>query len=186
MARSISSAIMVALLGSGCATTPETPVRATEASVIDSESGPFIRLGQQSGSVSVSSDAAPDRVWSVLPVVYEKLGIRAEVNEAATLTIGTRGFTQTRIEGKRTSDWIRCGNEGSGPSSGGMYRTRLSIITRVEPASGGGSNVVTEVSGTATPVEGTSTGPVACASVGTIEQRIRTLIEEQIARTTRP
>ncbi len=111
MARSISSAILCVLLASGCATAPATPVRGTETSIIDSESGPFIRLGQQSGSVSVSSDATPDRVWSVLPLVYEKLGIRTEVNEAATRTIGTRGFTQTRIEGKRTADWIRCGNQ---------------------------------------------------------------------------
>ncbi len=179
--------MILALFASGCATAPATPVRGeTQASIIDSESGPFIRLNQQSQSVSVASTAPPDRVWAVLPVVYEKLGIRAEVNEAATRTLGTRGFAQTRIEGKRTAEWIRCGNQGTGPSSGGMYRTRLSIITTVNPASGGGSNIVTEVGGTATPVEGTSTGPVSCASLGTIEERIRQLVEEQIARTTRP
>lgn len=187
MGHSITPAMLVALFASGCATAPATPARGeTQASVIDSESGPFIRLGQQSASVIAPSGASPERIWSVLPAVYEKLGIRADINEAATRTIGTRSFTQSRLDGKRTSDWIRCGNQGSGPSSGGMYRTRLSIITSVEPASGGGSKIVTEIGGIATPVEGTSTGPVTCVSLGTIEQRIRELVDEQIARTPQP
>ena len=124
--------------------------------------------------MSVSIDAPAAKVWSVLPGVYEKIGIKPEFADDAVMTIGTRSFTSSRLDGKRTTDFIRCGNQGSGPSAGGMFRNRLSIVTRVV-AIQGKTEILSEVSGTATPVEGTSTGMVTCASTGLIELRIREL-----------
>jgi hypothetical protein len=130
----------------------------------------------------VSLNAPAAKVWSVLPTVYAKLEINAEVNDASTMTIGTRAYTQGRLAGKRTTDWMRCGNSGSGPSSGGMFRTKLSILSSVKPAPDDKAYLVSEVSGIASPVEGTSTGPVSCASSGDIEQRIREMVVAEIAK----
>jgi hypothetical protein len=139
-------------------------------------------LSQETKAVSIAIEASAARVWSVLPGVYERLGIPTEVNEAANRRIGTRGFTGQRLDGRRTTDWVTCGNQGSGPSTGGRYRTNLSIISVVRQRSDGGAELLSEVGGRATPVEGTSTGSVACASTGLIEQRIRALVEEALAR----
>jgi hypothetical protein len=138
-------------------------------------------MGSDSRAVSVSLAASPDQVWAALPGVYQQLGIQAEMREDAARTLGTRAFTGSRIDGKRATDFVRCGNQGSGPSSGGMYRTRLMIVTRVIAIPDGKTDLVTEVGGTATPVEGTSTGQIACASTGDLEQRIRALVLQAIA-----
>jgi hypothetical protein len=150
--------------------------------VTDTETGGLIRLSEDSRSVSVSLDAPPAKVWSVLPAVYRRLSIPLESVDETSMTIGTRSFTQSRLDGRRTLEWARCGNQGAGPSSGGMMRTRFTILTVVRPASGDRTDLQSTFTGTATPVEGTSTGPVACVSTGDFEQRIRSLVLEEIAR----
>ena len=175
-------AIGVVAVVTGCASAGTPPAGAgAPGSISGTETGGVIRMGQDSRAVSVALAASPDQVWAALPGVYRELGIQAEMRDDATRSIGTRGFTGGRIGGKRTMDYVRCGNQGSGPSSGGMFRTRLTIVTRVMAASGGKTELVTEVGGTATPVEGTSTGVVACASTGDLEQRIRELALKAIA-----
>lgn len=157
----------------GCASAAPSSAGAP-ASTHATESGVLVRLNQESQAVSVSIDAPAAKVWSVLPRVFEQIGVKPEFVDAASMTIGTRSFTASRLDGKRTSDAVRCGNQGSGPSSGAMVRTKLSITTRVV-AIQGRTEILSEVKGTATPVEGTSTGAVACASTGLVELRIREL-----------
>lgn len=165
-----------------CATTGSPPAGAgAPGSISGTETGSLIRMGQDSRAVSVSLDASPEQVWAVLPGIYQELGITAEMRDESVRTLGTRAFTGSRIDGRRTTDFVRCGNQGSGPSSGAMFRTRLTIVTRVIATGDGKTELVTEVGGTATPVEGTSTGPVACASTGDLEQRIRALAVQAIA-----
>jgi hypothetical protein len=170
------------LLSAACASAPPQTSPGSSASVVGTETGPIIKLSQESQSVTVSLDAPPAKVWSVLPGIYAKLAINTEMNDPAAMSIGTRSFTQSRLDGKRTTDWLRCGNSGSGPSSGGMFRTRLTITSSVKPAPNDKSYLVSEVTGIATPVEGTSTGPVSCASKGDLEQRIRELVVAEIAK----
>ena len=173
---------MTLFLITACASTAAAPTGAgTPGSISGSETGGMIRIGEDSRAVSIAIAAAPDQVWAVLPGVYQELGIQAEIRDEASRMIGTRGFTGSRIGGKRTSDFVRCASQGAGPSSGGMMRTRLTITSRLNAASGGKTDLVTEVGGTATPVEGTSTGPVGCASTGELEQRIRAMVEKAVS-----
>ena len=179
-----SAALLLALLVGACATTaaPPQPGPTPSGNVADTETGGMFRLGADPMGVALSIGAPPDKVWAAVPVVYEKLGIIAELNEPAQRKIGTLAYTQSRLGGKRTSDWVRCGTQGAGPSSGGMSRTRLSIVTTVRSAGEDRSELVTEVGGSSTNVEGTSTGAVACASKGDLEQRIRDLVLQELAR----
>lgn len=175
-------AIGFVVAATGCATAATPPAGAgAPGSISGTETGGVIRMGQDSRAVSVALSASPDEVWAALPGVYRELGIQAEMRDEATRSLGTRGFTGGRIGGKRTMDYVRCGNQGSGPSAGGMFRTRLTIVTRVMPAADGKTELVSEVGGTAAPVEGTSTGVVACASNGDLEQRIREMALKAIS-----
>ncbi len=170
------------LLLNGCASASSPVAGAgTPGSIGATETGGMIRMGGDSRAVSVGVTATPEQVWAALPGVYQELGITAEMRDDALRTIGTRAFTGARIGGKRVSDFVRCGNQGSGPSSGGMVRHRLIIVTRVTATGAGKSDLVTEVGGTATPVEGTSTGPITCASTGELEQRIKVMAEKAIS-----
>lgn len=178
-----AAAGIAALLSTGCAaaTSPAGSAPGPSVNVADTETGAIFRLSSDPDFVSVALDAPAAQVWDLLPGVYRKMGIPVEINDPTARKIGTHGYMLSRLDGKRTSDWVRCGTQGAGPSSGGMFRTRLAITTTVREAGEGKATLLTEVGGSASPVEGTSTGPVACASTGGIEQRIRALLLEALA-----
>lgn len=152
------------------------------AAVNATETGEFIRLNSESRAISSAVEVPPEKVWSVLPRVYQKFGIETEVSEASTRTIGTRAFTKPNLGGRRTSEWVRCGNEGAGPSSGGMWRMRLSIMSTAKARSTDETELVTTIDGTATRVEGTSTGAVICTSTGALEAAIRDLVVAEVTK----
>ena len=172
--------LLLTLLMACASAPPPMPTTGPSAHVSDTETGGLVRLSQDSKSTSISLDAPAAKVWGVLPAVYRRLGITPERNEAATMTIGTQAYTQSRLDGKRTLEWVRCGNQGAGPSSGGMLRTRFTILSVVRPAANDRADLVTTITGTATPVEGTSTGPISCTSTGDLEQRIRALVVAEL------
>jgi hypothetical protein len=146
------------------------------STITASEEG-TIRLAD-APSVATAEVAAPiDSVWRVLPAVYTKLEIAPEISDRTTAVFGTRAHTAGRLGGKRAIDFLRCASSGFGPS-GGVYRARITILTTVGDLPGRTTAVSTEVTGTATSVEGTSTGAVKCASTGEIERRIVSLITE--------
>lgn len=183
MRGSVRSAVAV-LVVIACAPPVSTPASGTTnapASIIPTETGVMMRLDQENNTLTFRVDATPERVWAQLPGIYETLGIRAEVRDSTTRVFGTRGFVLGRLDGKRTAEYVRCGNEGTGPSSAGMVRTRLTILSSLKSAPEGGTLVVAEVGGTATTVEGTSSGPVTCSSKGGLEQRIRALLLQRLA-----
>ena len=174
---------MILLLLAACATAPAPlPTTGPNTGMTDTETGTLIKLSDAPTTVSISLDAPPSRIWAGLPAVYSSLGIKPETNDASTMTIGTQAFTGSRLGGKRTLDWMRCGNQGAGPSSGGMVRTRFTINTVARPASNDKTDLVTTVTGTATPVEGTSTGATACTSTGDLEQKIRELVVAELTK----
>ena len=180
MNRSLMTAA-AALVVAGCTASP-SPARAPgpSAAVDATETGTTFRLANDPNAVSVSLESSPDKVWAVLPGVYRELGISSDATDAATRTVGTKAFSGSRVGPHRTSEVVTCGTQGAGPSSGGMFRMRLSILTRVE-AAGTGSRLSTEISGSATRVEGTSTGAIACVSSGVLEKTIREMVQKAIA-----
>jgi hypothetical protein len=164
----------------GGATSPGPPP-APPASIQENSTGVHVRLNSNPRRMVATVDAGVERVWSVLPEVYRTLGITAEVNDPAARVYGSRRVTVNQIEGKRTSSWVRCGHEGSGASAMSAYRYRLTVLSTVSPAADGKATVATEVSGSATPVEGTSSGAVHCVSNGGLEQRIAELAAARAA-----
>ena len=180
--RSIS---LIALVAAGCATsipTPEAvapPSTGLSASVVGSETVE-IRLAPDADEIHAVIKAPSEKVWALLPDVYKKLGIvGADVLDSNAEIFGTRNFTSRNLADKRTAEIVRCGNDVAGPS-GGMYRTKLSIVTTVQPKIDGTTAIFTEIEGYATPAEGTSTDPVRCVSNGKLEKRIRTLLAERV------
>lgn len=177
-------AILLVLATISCASASSAPAPARNtgpASITETETGNFVRLNEESGGTTAIVAASPDRVWALLPEVYQELEIAGDVLDASTRTFGIRSYTQSRLAGKRTAELVRCGNQGAGPSASGAYRTRLSITTTVQPEAADRTRLTTEVSGSATSVEGTSTGAVRCVSTGELEQRIRKLLLQRLS-----
>jgi hypothetical protein len=150
------------------------------ARVEETSTGMTFRIQTDAGGVEQTVDAPPERLWAVLPQVYEALGIRAEVADEAGRIYGSRKVSARQIAGKRAGTFVRCGNEGAGASAMSMYRHQLSVLTSLRPGPGGKTVVTSQVGGTATPVEGTSTGAVLCASTGELEAMILERITDRL------
>jgi hypothetical protein len=178
------SIALLALVSIGCATSgpvqqPGTPSAGLPASVVGSETVE-IRLATEADDIHAVIKAPSEKVWALLPDVYKKLGIvGAEVLDSDAEIFGTRNFPSRNLTDMRTAEIVRCGNDVAGPS-GGMYRTKLSIATTVQPKIDGTTEISTLIEGYATPAEGTSTDAVRCVSNGKLEKRIRTLLSERL------
>lgn len=182
MYRRICTATLALLAGACAAGTPApgTGSVGLPASVVTTSTGAMVRLDTEPVGATAQLDAPPARVWALMPEVYEALGIPAEINDAGARSYGTRRFSQSRVAGKRVAELVRCGHEGAGASAMSAHQIRLSIISSLQPAPDGRTALRTEVAGSAAPVEGTSTRPVRCVSLGEIERRIQTLLVERL------
>jgi hypothetical protein len=159
------------------AATPAGRPAPVPAQVQETGSGLRIQLGAVEAAPPVAVNRSPDDVWAALPQVYASLGIRPDAVDPSTRTYGSQRVTQLRIGDRRTASYVRCGNEGAGPSAASGYRIQLSILTRLAPTSAGTTEVTTEVTGFATSVEGGSTGAIRCVSNGELERHIAALLK---------
>lgn len=138
------------------------------------------RINPQDAHTSRTVSAAPAVVWAALPTVFEELGIATELVQPEQLTLGTAQVTSSRVGGKRTGAYLRCGNEGAGPSAMTGRRHRMTVITSLRPE-GTGTVVTARVEGSATPIDG-SGGTSYCTSTGELETRIMEILHRQVGR----
>jgi len=123
---------------------------------------------------SATFPAPPAEVWSVLPSVYEELGIPVTQRDPAQMILGNPGHDVRTIQGKRMASYLDCGTSPSGILAN-LYDVTLALATRVSPASDGGSMVTTILEGWAEP-RVTRGNPVHCRSKGTLEEGITALV----------
>ena len=175
--------VVLCIASLGCAsggTSGSAPATTHPASVSGDETV-NIRLAEEPDAMNSVINAPPEKVWAAIPMVYKRLEITgAQVLDTDLQVYGNREFTLNRLDGTRTGDFVRCGEEGAGQALGSMVRRKLSIVTTVHGDANGKTTISTEISGYATPVEGTSTGPLRCASNGRLEKRIRSLVNQII------
>jgi hypothetical protein len=149
------------------------------------------RLAFDGGSISVEMAAddrihetplaePPERVWAVLPGVYESLGLPVTTMLGEHRLIGTQGArAPRRLGGEALSHAVSCGSGPFGQENADTYEVTLLTLTDVRPRDGG-SVMRTLVRGNArTP--GTSDRAVRCASRGRIEQRVQELVRARLA-----
>lgn len=173
MSRLLDPALLVLL--SACTSSGSTPGGAAPGApptVRSTSSGLAVRLAVDSVRSTTVFQAPLDSVWSRLPAVYEALDIPVEVTDPRTWTFGNRRFTGRNLAGKRTIDLVYCGHEGAGPSAVRATLVRLSIVSALKRLASGDTELTTEVTGTSTPMDGTSTAATRCVSNGELEQRI--------------
>jgi hypothetical protein len=161
--------------------TPSASPPPAQLPTLEQTSSGFVySLGATAPAARTEISAPPDRAWGALVGAYSALGLTATVIDTRTRTYGVQRFTQPRLGGTRTTEYVRCAFEGTGPSSVGGYRTQLSIISVLTPSGKDATTLAVEVTGFATSVEGTSTPPARCASTGELERRIQALVRERL------
>lgn len=182
MRRSISAVPLLLALagcaaGGGTSRPPPSPAGVTESST-----SLVVRMDEASPPVASLVSAPAEELWRLLAEVYDALDLPAEVNDPVGRAFGTRRFSGSRIGARPVTDYVRCGNQGAGPSAAGAHRYRLTVLSTLVPLLPDQTRVSIEVGGSATSVEGTSTGAVRCVSTGELERRIHRMLEERTPR----
>jgi len=175
-------AMLFAIVLVGCA--PPGP------GAVASAPGPDVRMSMPQGTQVISVGATVvrgvanlqfpiDKVWSAMSPAYDSLAIPLTVLDATTHTIGNEGLKARRRIGKtRIGEYLNCGNGEGGPSAD-LYDINLSMVSRLQPNSAGGTTITTTVDGAAKPAS-FSGDYIKCATTGELEQRLVKFVEKQI------
>lgn len=167
--------------GGGVETTP-APTPATTTVRVVGTGGAAINMGMIEdgpGVVSRTISGSVDAVFTVLPAVYDSIGIPITVRDASTHEVGNSGYNlRRRMRSTPLGRYFDCGSTQGAPSVD-SYDIRLSVVSTVRPgASAGLSTIITTVDVMGRPAA-FSGEYVRCSSNGALEARI---VEEAKAR----
>ncbi len=181
--RNFSLALAVPLLivlAAGCAGSGE---RATVTPAARSTMGSgteMVTVYHDTRAAIAPVAAAAGRVWSVLPAVYEELGIPVTTMVDRDRLLGNKqAAVVRRLAGERPSAFLDCGVDGLGLPLADRYRITMSLLTSVSPTSDTASKIQTQVDAKAVQ-QGTSGDAVICNTTGRLEKLILQMVQTRL------
>lgn len=154
--------------------------------VLTTAVGPeYIRATSETVASADSVVATVAQVWSVLPEVYDDLGIPLGGIDTRNRLLGSTRFQPRRIGGSRLSRYLDCGSGVGVASYADTYAVTMSAVTHVAAGDDGRAIVQTQVHAVAEP-KAVSGDRVFCTSKGTLERRIAELVVEKVSRNPPP
>ena len=139
-----------------------------------------VRITREDYVPSAVLDAPRERVWELLPAVYEELGLPGPGADRSTWTVAVVDHrTSRRIGSMRMSTLISCGSDLTGQNAD-THRIRMTVRTWLE-AAGEGTIARTRVEATASSTEGRAS-LITCTSTGELENRIANTLGVHLAR----
>src|SRR5687768_3744527 len=97
------------------------------------------------GTVTTKVSATPDRVWQVLPIVFDSMAINIAHLDQQARVIGNKDL---KVRGKLGKvplrRYVDCGSAQGGPNAD-TYEVSFSVMTQVQPADATSANVSTLV-----------------------------------------
>jgi len=133
----------------------------------------------ESTTASHSIAAPVERVWAVLPQLYQELDVPLSVYDTVGMQIGNAGFKPRRLGGTRLSRYLDCGRGITATPNADAYEVTLTLLTKVVEAGDGGTNLQVRVTAFAKPRD-VSGNPMRCASRGTLETHMAEKVQELI------
>lgn len=160
---------------------PEDDASTDDIPTVGGFDGGTVRLGFSGEASSVRDTVireSPIRIWGVLPDVFRTLGVPARTVDPATYTIGLETGRVSRIEGRRLSLHLECGNGILGPNAD-HYDVTMTLLVRLMSA-GTGTRVRTTLDAYARP-RSASGNSLHCGSSRTLERRVMELVQMQLS-----
>ena len=168
--------VLAVALCCGCASAGKDPVaeRRSEGTVVaNNDANGVMSLGT-SELKDVREEVLPAKlaaVWSVLPLVYDSLGIPVTMRDPNTGMVGNGGYDVRRlIGGTMVTRYFDCG-EGRGGSSALSYDLFLTVLTHVTATPSGETKLSTSTVIRARPIANSGEW-IRCETRGLLEQRI--------------
>ena len=120
-----------------------------------------------------------DRVWSVLPAVYDALGIPITELDQGKKFIGNSGMrVHKHLNKTPLTTFLDCGNAQGFPSAE-TYDISMSVATQVEAAKDGGALIGTLVQATGRPMAFAG-ATVKCTSKAELEMAIANAVKGKL------
>ena len=171
------------LLVASCATShPESARPATESVRVVGEGGMgSMRMSGSDGAARVSVAFPPDAVWSILPAVYDSLGIPVSTIDPSRRIIGNPGFKAHQRLGKTSlGRYIDCGKAQGFPSAD-SYDIYLSITSHIQPGTTSSSTTLSTLLEAAGRPMAFSGEYAKCSTLGTLESAINDAVRKKLA-----
>lgn len=176
---------IVALALCGCAPAATSGVAPqSERGVTRIENGNTsseVEINTERSAINSRLAASVDAAWAQLPAVYQALGVEgAGVVNANERVFGRQALRIYRRLGEaRLSTIVDCGGTYAGDAD--TYDVRLTVMTSLAPAPGGGTVVRSWVEATGRQQASSSTF-ARCSSKGTLEREISRRLAERTAQ----
>jgi hypothetical protein len=140
--------------------------------------------GASLATVSAASEsqkevAAPvERVWEVIPAIYEALGIPVTTILTDAREVGNSGLkVRRRLGAVPMQRYLECGGTAGAPNAE-TYEIQLSVMTRLHDAGEGRTAVVTRIEASGrNPFGGQH---VACGTTGNLERKMLEMLAERL------
>jgi hypothetical protein len=117
--------------------------------------------------------APPAEAWSKLRAALGDMEIPIAVADSAHLFLYQPGFPASRkLAGEPITAALHCGEDPTGVDYAASARLTLAIAVAVDSLPNGNAKVGTALVGGARSNEGTSRGPIVCATTGILESRL--------------
>ncbi|HEV8447931.1 MAG TPA: hypothetical protein VGQ44_13960 [Gemmatimonadaceae bacterium] len=144
-------------------------------------SGTTLNVVATSG-VSRREFAAPlDKVWRVLPAVFDSLSMPVSFLDPSTHSVGNRGY---KVRGKLgkvgLARYIDCGTTQIGPNAE-SYDVTLTLNTTLTKTGEGATAMTIDFEASAKPMA-FAQEPFRCSTKGTLEQRVNDLTAALVSR----
>jgi hypothetical protein len=132
-------------------------------------------------AASVSKVAYPiDRVWRLMPSVYDSLKIPLTTLDGAKHFVGNEGMKiRQRLGGAPLSRYIDCGQAQIGPSAD-SYDVFLAVTTTIRSLSPTETEIATTVESQAKPIT-YAQDYSRCSTKGTLETTIADIVAKKLA-----
>ena len=171
--------VLLAACASQRAQSPDSGTTQRTVRVVGTEGTLSMATVATPNSAVAALDAPPDRVWALLPAVYQELGLDFTTLDPSRRLIGNDGLVVRRkLKDVPLTRYLNCGGGQEGPNAA-RYDVTMSIFTRLSPTSEGGTSVATMVGALArSPLFTNSV--VNCSSTRRLEDRIATLLRVKL------
>jgi hypothetical protein len=166
-----------------CSSSPRAPVTSpTTTRTVQVSGMPGKLTVTSSASASLTEVASPVQdVWKVLPAVFDSLGIKPSLIDPGAHTLGIENQkVRVKLGTTPLSRYLDCGQTQIGPNAD-EYQVLLTVVTRVQASTAGGSTLGTLVDAVAKPIA-FNQEYARCATKGMLEQRIADAVKKQLSR----
>jgi hypothetical protein len=180
MRRLLSVSLIAA---AGCASSGSSPAAspAEQRIVVEGTGTSSLSVVPTSGLSTQEYAASLDRVWKVLPAVFDSIAVPIATLDPQKHTIGNPGFkTRGKLGKVGLARYIDCGTTQIGPNSE-SYDITLTLTATLAATPAGATAMTIDFEATAKPMA-FSQQPFRCETKGALEDRVKQLTTALISR----